>query len=65
MIPYKIGFVLRNKYCNFDINIIDFDKAYRNEIHCIYLINTNNYTNKMDIRIGSTLILYIVDMKVK
>ena len=64
MIPYKIGLLKRNKYCSFDINIIDFNAPAKNEIQCIYLINTNNYTNKMDVRIGNYLILYIIDMQV-
>ena len=64
MIPYKVGFLQRNKYCSFDINIIDFNKPIKNEIQCIYLINTNNYTNKMDVRIGTNLTLYIIDMQV-
>ena len=64
MIPYKVGLLQRNKYCSFDINIIDFNSPVKNEIQCIYLINTNNYTNKMDIRIGTYLTLYIIDMQV-
>ena len=62
MVPYKIGILSRNKFCSFDINIIDLDSPIKNEIQCIYFINTNSYTNKMDIRIGSTLTLYIIDM---
>ena len=64
MVPKKIGFLSRNKYCSFDINIIDYNIPAKNEIQCIYYINTNNYTNKMDIRLGNTLTLYIVDMGV-
>ena len=64
MTPYKLGFVLKNKYCSFDINIIDLNSPIKNEVQCIYFMNTNNYTNKMDIRIGSTLTLYIIDMQV-
>ena len=64
MIPYKIGSVLKNKYCSFDINIIDFNNPIKNEIQCIYFMNTNFYTNKMDIRLGTILTLYIIDMQV-
>ena len=63
MIPYKLGLLSRNKFCSFDINIIDLDSPAKNEIQCIYLINTNNYNNKMDIRLGNTLTLYIIDMQ--
>ena len=45
-----------------DINIIDLDSPIRNEIQCIYFMNTNNFTNRMDIRLGNTLTLYIIDM---
>ena len=62
MVPYKIGLLQKNKYCSFDINIIDFNCPAKNEIQCIYLINTNNYTNKMDIRLGNYFTLYIIDM---
>ena len=64
MVPKKVGFLSRNKYCSFDINIIDYNSPAKNEIQCIYYINTNNYTNQMDIRLGTTLTLYIVDMGV-
>ena len=63
MVPYKVGILQRNKYCNFDIHIIDFNIPAKNEIQCIYLINTNSYTHKMDIRIGSYLTIYIIDMQ--
>ena len=63
MLPYKTGYILKNKFCSFDINVIDFENSAKNEVQCIYLINTNNYTNKMDIRIGNLLILYVVDMQ--
>ena len=62
MVPYKLGILSRNKYCSFDINIIDLDSPIRNEIQCIYFMNTNNFTNRMDIRLGNTLTLYIIDM---
>ena len=59
----KIGLLKENKFCSFDINIIDYNSNVKNEIQCIYLMNSNYYTNKMDIRLGTDIILYIVDMK--
>ena len=47
----------------FDINIIDSNDNVENEIQCIYLMNSYYYSQKMDIRIGTKVILYIVDMK--
>ena len=64
MVPYKIGLLKKNKYCSFDINIIDINNPAKNEIQCIYLINANNYTNKMDIRVGNYFTLYIIDMQI-
>ena len=64
MVPKKVGYILKNKFCSFDINIIDFQTPVKNEIQCIYLINTNNCKNKMDIRMGTTLTLYIIDMQI-
>lgn len=59
----KIGLLKKNKYSTFDLNIIDCKSNIKNEIQCIYLMNSNYYTKKMDIRIGTLVTLYIVDMK--
>ena len=59
----KIGLLKQNKFSTFDINIIDNNSNIQNEIQCIYLINSNYYTKKMDIRVGNDIIIYLVDMK--
>jgi hypothetical protein len=59
----KIGCLKSNKFSKFDINIIDYNENVKNEIQCIYLMNSYYYSQKMDIRIGTKVILYIVDMK--
>ena len=59
----KIGCLKSNKFSKFDINIIDYNENAENEIQCIYLMNSYYYSQKMDIRIGTKVILYIVDMK--
>ena len=59
----KIGLLKQNKFSTFDINIIDYKSNIKNEIQCIYLMNSNYYTKIMDIRIGTNVTLYIVDMK--
>ena len=59
----KIGCLKENKFSSFDINIIDNESQVENEIQCIYLMNSYYYSKKMDIRIGTNLVLYIVDMK--
>ena len=59
----KIGLIKQNKFSIFDINIVDYKSNIQNEIQCLYLINSNYYKKKMDIRLGTNLIFYIVDMK--
>ena len=59
----KVGCLKPNKFSVFDINIIEKNRYVENEIQCIYLMNSYYYTKKMDIRVGTNVILYIVDMK--
>ena len=59
----KIGLLKQNEFSDFDINIVDNQVHLENEIQCIYLMNSYYYTKKMDVRIGTNIILYIVDMK--
>ena len=65
LIPSKIGVLLKNKFCRFNINIVDKNMPIKNEIQCIYFLNTNSYRKKIEINLGSNLIFYIIDMKVK
>ena len=59
----QIGLLKQNKFSSFDINIIDSKSNIKNEIQCIFLMNSN-YNNKiMDIRLGTYVTLYIIDMK--
>ena len=59
----QIGLLKQNKFSSFDINIIDSKSHIKNEIQCIFLMNSN-YNNKvMDIRLGTDVTLYIIDMK--
>ena len=59
----KIGLLKQNEFSDFDINIVDNNIHLENEIQCIYLMNSYYYTKKMDVRIGTNIILYVVDMK--
>ena len=43
----KIGLIKQNKFSTFDINIIDYHSNVKNEIQCLYLMNSNYYTKKM------------------
>ena len=62
-IANKIGVLKQNKFSTFDVNIIDNKENIKNEIQCIYLINSNYYKKSMDIRLGTCVTFYIVDMK--
>ena len=64
MKPNKTGLLTKNKFFNFDINIIDEEQPLQNEIQCIYFLNMNSFYKKMDIRIGSDFIFYIIDMNI-
>ena len=62
MIANKIGILKQNKFLSFDINIIEYKSIIRNEIQCIYLVNNNYYNKSMDIRLGTVITFYIIDM---
>jgi len=62
MIANKIGILKQNKFLSFDINIIEYESIIRNEIQCIYLVNNNYYNKSMDIRLGTVITFYIIDM---
>jgi len=61
-IANKKGAIKQNKFLSFDINIVDYTSNIKNEIQCIYLMNSNFYTKSMDIRLGTIVTFYIVDM---
>ena len=59
----KKGIFLKNKYLFFDLNIIDYDEPLKNEVQSIYLMNSNYYNKKMDIRLGTIVFFYITDFQ--
>ena len=61
-IAYKAGIFSKNKFLFFDLNIIKDDDVLQNEVQCIYLMNSNYFSKKMDIRVGTKVIFYITDM---
>lgn len=63
IVANKIGIFTKNKYLFYDLNIIDYNEPLRNEIQPIYLMNSNYYNKKMDIRIGTVIIFYMTDYK--
>ena len=59
----KAGLIKQNIFSTFDINVVDYESHIKNEIQCIYLINSNYYNKIMDIRLGTKVTFYIIDMK--
>ena len=62
MLAKQKGTVVRNKYCSFDIKIVDYESKIQNEIQCIYFMNSNFYSKRMEMRVGNKLFFYIIDM---
>lgn len=57
------GLIKQNIFSTFDINIVNNESHIKNEIQCIYLMNSNYYNKTMDIRLGTKVTFYIIDMK--
>ena len=62
-IANKKGIFQKNKFLLFDLNIIDYDEPLKNEVQSIYLMNSNFYTKKMDVRYGTIIIFYLTVYK--
>ena len=62
-IANKKGIFSKNKFLTFDLNIIDYKEPLKNEVQPIYLMNSNYYTKKLDIRIDTIIIFYITDFR--
>ena len=60
-IANKKGLFLKNKFLFFDLNIIDYEEPLKNEVQSIYLMNSNFYTKKMDIRSGTIIVFYLTE----
>ena len=63
MIAYNIGKIPKNIFSSFDIDIIPYENELFNEIQCIGLLNTANYLNSFQIRVGTNVIFYLTDVK--
>ena len=62
-IAYKKGLLKQNKFSTFDINIVESKNNIKNEIQCIFLMNSSFYSKTMEIRLGTNVTFYIIDMK--
>jgi len=63
IVAKNVGLIRQNIFSTFDINIVEYESHIKNEIQCIYLMNSNYYNKIMDIRLGTKVTFYIIDMK--
>ena len=63
LIAKRKGIFAKNHFLFFDLNIIDYSEPLKNEVQSIYLMNSNYYNKKMDIRVGTLVIFYMTDYK--
>ena len=63
IVAKNVGLIKQNIFSTFDINIVEYESHIKNEIQCIYLMNSNYYNKIMDIRLGTKVTFYIIDMK--
>lgn len=59
----KTGIIPKNRYVQFDINIVNKSSSIINEIVNKDLLNINSLTNQYMIKIGMGVITYITDSR--
>ncbi len=55
------GKIPKNKFCNFDLEIIPYDNPIVYEVQSVFLLNSYFLTNKIQLRKGINVIFYIID----
>jgi hypothetical protein len=58
----KLGIVKKNKFTNFDIEIKPRKEYTINETQCMRLLNMNHITDKVEIRMSTSVIFYFTDI---
>ena len=62
MVANSLGKIPKNTFTNFDIDIIPYESVLQNEIQTIGCLNSNIYTNNINIRLGTNVIFYLTEM---
>ena len=62
MVANKVGIIHKNNFINFQINIVPYEDNIENEIQHIGLLNSKVFMDKINIRIGTSIIIYITDI---
>ena len=61
MKAYKEGTITRNKYINYDIEVVDKERYIENEAQWLGTLNMCQVKNKVMVKIGDIIELYITD----
>ena len=62
MVANSLGKIPKNAFTNFDIDIIPYESVLQNEIQTIGCLNSNIYTNNINIRLGTNVIFYLTEL---
>jgi len=62
MVANKIGIINKNNFINFQINIVPYEDNIQNEIQNVGLLNSKVFMDKINIRLGTSIIIYITDI---
>lgn len=58
----SIGKIMKNKFTNFDIEIVSKDEEIHNEIQNLFLLNSSFSTNQIQIRLYTIIIFYLTEL---
>lgn len=58
----SVGKITKNKFANFEFEVVQKDQEIQNEIQSIFLLNSNFFADKIQIRQGSNVIFYVIDL---
>lgn len=58
----SVGKIIKNKFVNFDFEIVPYDSSIQNEIQNLFLLNSNLYTNQIQVRVGTIIIFYLTEL---
>ena len=58
----SVGKIIKNKFVNFDFEIVPYDSSIQNEIQNLFLLNSSLYTNQIQIRVGTIIIFYLTEL---
>ena len=58
----SVGKIMKNKFINFDIEIVAKEEEVHNEIQNLFLLNSSFSTNQIQIRVYTIIIFYLTEL---